>query len=282
MKCLARLAPFCFLTIASYAQQTISLPIIVEGASQSSLPIQAANVKVEVNHEPVPVASATSLSDKHLQYVLINDARVHVKWPGGTDQQAQVAKELLKQVITPGSDIGTLINYGDGVFLDVENERDPKKLSSKIAADATSPTRLYDAIVTGVQRFAKQPASPDGRKVIFLVCDAMESESHVSLEDAVKALQKASLPIFVFVPSHLEKKKEGQSMRELAENSGGRVYFLPPNTKHLKFDSLKSDLADSFLLTLSLTSQKGLVPLSIAEPGSPQTPIHYPRQVFVP
>jgi hypothetical protein len=142
MKSLARLAPICFLAIASYAQQATTLPIIVEGASQSSLPLQVSDLKVDVNHESVPVASLTSLSDKHLQYVLINDARVHVDWPGGTDQQEHVAKELLKQVISPGSDIGTLVNFGDEVFLDVQNEKDPKKLSSRISATTTGPTRL--------------------------------------------------------------------------------------------------------------------------------------------
>ncbi|HET6176843.1 MAG TPA: hypothetical protein VFE61_07925 [Candidatus Sulfotelmatobacter sp.] len=46
-------------------------------------------------------------------------------------------------------------------------------------------------------------------------------------------------------------------LRQLAEESGGQVYFLPPNTKHVTFEGLKRDLADSFLLTLKLPHRKG-------------------------
>jgi hypothetical protein len=129
-------------TLASYAQETTALPIIVAGATQSSIPVRVSNFKVEVNNEPVAVASLTSLSCKPLQYVLINDQRLHNEWHGGADQQAHVAKELLKQVVSSGSDIGTLVNYSDEVFLDVQDERDPNKLSSQIRATGIGPARL--------------------------------------------------------------------------------------------------------------------------------------------
>jgi len=283
MNSLARSAA-CVLLVAaaSYSQETTALPIIVAGGSQFSMPVQRPDCKVEVNHEPVSVVSVVPLSGKHLRYVLIDDARIHDNWPGSTDQQIYVAKEFLKRVISPGVDTGTLVSYGELVVLGSQNERDPRKLASEIAADRSSPARLYDAIFAGTGWLAKQQPRSDERKVAFLVCDGRDTGSQVGLSDVVKAMQKASIPLFVLVPSDLEKRKEGQFMRELADQSGGRTYFLPSDRKHLTFDDLKRDLADSFLLGLNVPSEKGLLPLNITEIGHPQLSIVAPSQVFVP
>jgi hypothetical protein len=283
MKLLAALAPCIFLMVAaSSAQETIAVPIIVAGTSQSSVPVQFSDFKVEVNHEPVSVASVMPLSGKHFRYVLIHDARIRNSWPGGAEQQMHVAKEFLKQVISPGVDTGTLVSYGEMVLLGSPNERDPRKLASEVVADRINPARLYDAITAGASWLAKQQSGSDERKVVFLVCDGKETGSHVGMADALRALHKASFPIFVFAPSDVEKRKEGQGLRELAEQSGGRAYFLPPDTRHLTFDDLKHDLADSFLLTLNLPSQKGLLPLSVTEVGHPQVSVSASSEVFVP
>jgi len=283
VKLLAALAPCIFLmVVASPAQETIAVPVIVASTPQSSIPVQLSDFKVEVNHEPVSVVSVVSLSGKHLRYVLIHDERLHNNWPGGAAQQIHVAKELLKQVISPDVDTGTLVSYGEEVFLGSENERDPRKLASEVRADTIDPARLYEAIIAGTHRLAKQQSGSDERKVIFLVCDGKETESHVGMAEALNALHKASVAIFVLAPSDVEKRKEGKGLHQLAEQSGGRVYFLSPDTKHLTFNDLKRDLADSFLLTLNLPSQKGLLPLSVTEVGHPQLSIVAPSHVFVP
>jgi von Willebrand factor type A domain len=283
MRPVAALVPCIFLMlVASSAQETAAIPIIVAGASQSSIPVQPSDFNVDVNSKPVSVASLIPLSGKHLRYVLINDARAHDDWPGGTDQQIHVAKEFLKKVISPGVDTGTLVSYGELVLLGPQNEKDPRKLASEVGLGRTSPARLYDAITAGTSVLAKQQSGSDERKVVFLVCDGKETGSQVGMADPLNALQKASFPIFVFAPSDVGKRKEGQRLRELAERSGGRAYFLPPDTRHLTFDGLKRDLADSFLLTLNVPSQKGLLPLSATGVGHPQLSIVAPSQVFVP
>lgn len=281
MKLLAVVAPYIVLmAVASSAQETTSVPIIVAGASQSSTQVQLSDLKVEVNGAPVPGVSVTPLSGKHLRYVLVHDARVYDNWPGGTDQQIHVSKELLKQVISPSVDSGTLISYGELVLLGPKNEKDPRKLASEVVTDRASPARLYDAITAGAGLLAKESPGSEERKVLFLVCDGKETGSQVGLADALSVVHKASFPIFVFAPSDVEKRKEGRGLRELAEQSGGRAYFLPPNTKHLTFDDLKRDLADSFLLTLNVPSHKSLQPLSVTEIGHPQLPIVAPSQIL--
>jgi hypothetical protein len=281
MKPLALLLPAFLLALACQAQDTIVLPVIVTGATQSSSAAQPSDFNVEVNHTPVPVASVASLAGQHLQYVLVNNQNVHPQWPGGKEQQVHVASEFLRQVISAGSDIGTLVNYGDQVFIDVQNESDPRKLSRGLSRGSIPPNRLYDAVSAATNWLAKQVARPDVRKVMFLVCDGRESESHVTLADAIRTLQKVSVPLFVFAPSDVEKKKEGQNLRELAGQAGGRVYFLSPD-RHLTFDAIKRDLADSFLLALNPPPSKGLLPLSVSYAGHPQVPVLSASQIFVP
>lgn len=258
------------------------MPVIVAGTSQSSIPVQPSDFRAEVNHQPASVESVVPLSGKHLRYVLIHDARLHNDWPGGRDQQVHVAKELLQQVISPGADTGTLVSYGELVLLGSQNQKDPRKLASEVVTDRINPARLYDAIFAASSLLAKQESSSDERKVAFLICDGKDSGSQVDLSNILKLLQKASIPLFVVAPSDVEKRKEGQYMRELAAGSGGRTYFLPPDTKHLTFGDLKRDLADSFLLGLKLPSQKGLLPLSITVIGHAQLSILAASQVFVP
>jgi hypothetical protein len=277
MKSLAWLALFCLIAVSSYAQQTAAVPIIVASSSLSPPPVS--DFTVEVNHQPVTVASVTPLSGKHLQYDLIYDARLHTNW----GDELHAAKQLLKQVITPDSDRGTLVGYGELVLLGrgPQNVRDPRKLSSEVVSDRISPARLYDAVAAGASWLEQQQSGSDERKVVFLVCGGKDTGSEVDLASALRVLQKASIPLFALVPSHLEKRKEGQYMRELSEQSGGRVYFLPPNAK-FTLDDLKRDLADSFLLTLNLPSQKGLLPLKITNVAHPESPILSPSYVFEP
>ncbi|HMK22398.1 MAG TPA: hypothetical protein VK466_08680 [Terriglobales bacterium] len=253
------------------------MPIVVAGPSQSAVPVRVSDFTAEVNHQPVTIASVTSLSGRHLQYELIYDARLHTDW----DDELHVAKELLKLVITPGFDTGTLVSYGELVLLGSQNGRDPRKLASEVGADRISPARLYDAIADGTSWLVQQQSGSDERKVVFLVCDGKDTGSQVDLAAAVRALQKVSIPLFALAPSYLEKRKEGQYMRELSEQSGGRVYFLPRSAK-LTLDDLKRDLKNSILLTLNLPSEKGLLPLKITNAAHPESPILSPAYVFVP
>jgi hypothetical protein len=235
-----------------------------------------------VNHGPATVSSVTSLSGKRLQYLLLNEARPFSNWPGGTDQQIHVSRELLQQVISPDSDTGTLENYAAQIFIAPQNEKTSKKLASEVRTDMTGPTRLYEAVAAGASWLAKQPSNSDERKVMFLVCDGKDTESRVPPQDAIKALQKASVPLFVLAPVDVEGRTEGKFLREISQESGGRAYFLPPNTKHLTLDQLKRDLADSFLLTLSLPSERGLQLLNVTIEGHSQTSIFSSSHVFVP
>jgi hypothetical protein len=270
----------CFLNGVLYGQQTISVPLIVEG-DQATLSLKDSDLKVEVNHQPVAVLSITPLGGEHLHYALINAERKNTLWPKGSAQQIDVAGQFLKEVITAGVDIGSLINFSDEYFLDVSDQKDPQQLAAKLMSDR-SGAALYDAVVATADHLARRPDIPGYRKVMFLFCDGEDNLSVLKLNQATERLQREGIPLFIFAPSAVKKKTQGKNFSKLALELGGRVYFLPDNTKTVSFDSVKQDLTRSFLLKISIPPLQGVETLNVADSSQPKVSIIAPSQIGVP
>jgi von Willebrand factor type A domain len=119
--------------------------------------------------------------------VLLNDQSGSTKWPVGIKQQTEVADEFLTQVVTAGDDIGGLVNFGDDVYIDVQNEKDPLKLAGKLERKGVGGTKLYDAVVSAGKWLAKQSVNPEHRKVMFLFCDGEDNTTLRSYRHAPKS-----------------------------------------------------------------------------------------------
>ncbi len=281
MKTLASL----FLVLSSvccFAQKTVSVPIIVSDTTQTSPAVTASDLKVEVNHETGSVVSLESLAKAHLQYELVYDQRNHDRWPGDAEQELRVAAKFLNEVISRDSDVGTLVGYADDVFLDEENKTDSRKLAHSLRTGALGEkVRLYDAVTAAANHLRRQESEDHTRKVIFLICDGTERGSKVSSKDSNQVVQKFSIPVFIFAPAIIEKTEKGRALRDLADRSGARVYFLSANTKNVTFAGVKQDLANSFLLTLSRPSSTGVVPLKVTDSVHPQTQIASPTEILI-
>ncbi len=279
MKRLVLVILSCFLNCVLYGQQTISVPIIVEG-DQATLSLRDSNLKVEVNHQPVTVSSFTPLAGQHLLYALINGERKNTLWPTGSAQQIDVAGQFLKEVITAGVDIGSLINFSDEYFLDVSDQKDPQQLAAKLMNDR-SGAAVYDAVVATADHLATKPDIPGYRKVMFLFCDGEDNLSVLKFNQATERVQRESIPLFIFAPSAVRKKTQGKNLTKLALELGGRIYFLPDNTKTVSFDSVKQDLARSFLLKISIPPSQAMETLNVADNSQPKVSIIAPSQIGV-
>src|SRR5260370_42117463 len=67
-----------------------------------------------------------------LQYVLLYDKSGRTLWPGGIEEQANAASQFLKDVVRPGTDVGTLVNFDEDFFIAVENSTQPDDISAKL------------------------------------------------------------------------------------------------------------------------------------------------------
>jgi len=102
-----------------------------------------------------------------LQYVLLNDTSGRTLWPGGIEQQVSMASQFLRQVVTPGSDLGSVVNFSEEFWLEVENSTDPDELVAKLIHQGRHATKLYEAVVEAPRWLSKQESS-DKRKIIFV------------------------------------------------------------------------------------------------------------------
>ena len=248
---------FCFVNAVSFCQQTIDVPIvIVSDDDQDAMSLKPTDLKIEVGGQPTVVASIVPLAGRHLHYVLVNDASSINAWPRSV-KQADAAAEFLKEIVVANSDIGTLVNFSDQAFLDLQNEKDPQKLAAKLVRNGRGGTALHDAVVSAANWLAQEPDDPDFRKVMFLFCDGQDNASRLSLNQVDKALPRTGIPIFIIAPSTVEAKKDGQKLRHLADLSGGRVYFLSGKTGQMNFEMVKRDLARSFLMRIPMLPSQG-------------------------
>jgi hypothetical protein len=279
MKRLVLVILSCFLNGVLYGQQTISVPIIVEG-DQAALLLRDSDLKVEVNHQPVTVSSFTPLAGQHLLYALINGERRNTLWPKGSAQQVDVAAQFLKEVITAGVDIGSLINFSDEYFLDVSDQKDPQQLAAKLMNDR-SGSAMYDAVVATADHLARKPDIAGYRKVMFLFCDGEDTLSALTFNQATERVQREGIPLFIFAPSAVKKKTQGKNLSKFALELGGRIYFLPENTKTVSFDAVKQDLARSFLLKIGIPPSQAMETLNVADSSQPKVSIIAPSRIGV-
>jgi hypothetical protein len=244
--------------------------------------IKNTGLKAEVNGQGVAIVSIASLAGDHLQYALLNNQNRHTRWPDGNDQQTALASRFLTQVVVAGADVGSLVNFGEDVFLDVQNEKTPQKLAAKLEPHGVvDESRLYDAVLSAARYLAKQPPNWGARKVLFLFSDGQDNASKSNIQQATDALQMARIPIFIIAPSSVENNKEGKVLRQLASDCGGKVYFLPRDTKQTSFEFVRRDLDEEFLLTLDVSSlQPGRLRLTVSATTVPQVSVIAPSQIF--
>jgi hypothetical protein len=181
-----------------------------------------------------------SATGVRLQYMVLNDTSERTLWPGGIEQQANTAARFLKEVVNPGSDVGTLVNFSEEFWLDAENSTNPDDIAAKLVRRGHHATALYQAVVSAAQWLAKQESS-DRHKIIFVFSDGDDNASQISLEDTIAAVHRVHIPVSVIAPSAVEHKRPGKAMKQLANATGGHVYFVH-HSDNFDFGALKRDL----------------------------------------
>lgn len=261
----------------SYGQQTARVPIIILGGEDAAIAANSPILKVEVDHEPAGMTSITPLVGQHLRYLLMNDGSAGNQWQGGIKQQTQVADQLLKQLVS-NADVGSLINFADDIYIDVASEQNAQLLSAKLERQGKGGTALADAVISATRWFSKQALGPDYRKVIFLICDGRDTTSTHRLNQAIEALQRAAIPVFVIAASTEASNSQGDNLRRLARETGGDAYFVSDDPKQA-FESIRHDLDRGFLLQVSVPSSKKMIPLDVSDPAKQFSIIAAPQVV---
>src|SRR5215475_8978411 len=173
----------------------------------SSWPMKAIVVGLVLNLlSTVYAQQAGPPSANGLHYALLNDTSGKTLWPRGISQQVTLETQFLAEVVKPGSDIGSLVNFSEEFFLDVQNSKDPNAIAAKLIREGRHATKIYDSLVA-TARWLDKYQFPDTHKAIFLFSDGDDNASFTSLQGAIAAVQAVHIPIFVVAPSTVEHKR---------------------------------------------------------------------------
>src|SRR5581483_2802274 len=176
----------------------------------------------------------------NLHYALLNDTSGKTLWPRGMEQQVNLVSQFLEQVVRPGTDIGSLVNFGEKFYLDVQNSTKPADIKAKLIREGHGGTSVFDAVVAAANWLDKYQFR-DSRKAIFLFSDGDDNASRWPLVKTIASVQAVHIPVFVIARAVVEHKKQGKDVGKLESATGGHVYFVS-KTETYNFAALKYDL----------------------------------------
>jgi Ca-activated chloride channel family protein len=163
-------------------------------------------------------------TDLPLRVILLIDSSGSVTSRFRFEQDA--ARAFLKRVLRPGVDEASVITFDTDV-------RELQPLTSNVdkvvmainrmrPGDATS---FYDAVVLGSMKLAEGPDNHPLRRVLMIISDGIDNQSHASLQAAEEAAMKSEAAILALdsgFPSE-EKTTGAKVLESLALSSGGFV-----------------------------------------------------------
>jgi VWFA-related protein len=125
-----------------------------------------------------------------------------------------------------------VINFADDLFLDQDFTSDRELVRKALERGrARGGTSMYDAVGLSAQHLEK---SKYQRRVLVVIADGQDNESHVSYKQAIQDAQYVNGPsiYFLALSDHNDPNRSKKEMEELAKSTGGTVIF-PKSVKDL-------------------------------------------------
>lgn len=115
------------------------------------------------------------------------------------------------------------------------------------------------AIADALADTAKLVSGIEGRHAIVLLTDGYDEHSHISLDDALAAVQRSGATVYVIGVGGVAgiSLKGEKLLKQIAAATGGRAFF-PSREEELPtvHDRVASDVANRYLLTYTPTNQQ--------------------------
>jgi Ca-activated chloride channel family protein len=190
---------------------------------------------VTLDKQPIPVTSARSAKDDQILFAVVIDVSTssarHSAW-------IREAANLLFEGLSTGGNRGYL------VFFDVSAQVSAKTLQPSEARKALDGlkfgggTALFDTIAETCKAVLSKQKNPDTpRRVILLLSDGDDNQSHTYLQEAVQLAEKEGVSVFSLATPNSGNKGE-QILGEFAKDTGGQA-IVNETTK----DGVKAMLA---------------------------------------
>ena len=175
------------------------------------------------------------------------------------DKRDEVNKAALNLVRSSNpQDQVFIVNFNDEYYLDQDFTSDIKKLKAALEkVESRGGTALYDAIVASwTDALAHSPLQ---RKVLFVVTDGEDDASQLSLEQAMRTLQRENGPVVYAIGLLGEEKsrKAKRALQLIADRTGGIAFFPPtPGEVDEISRTVARDIRNQYSITYVPTTPK--------------------------
>jgi len=142
-----------------------------------------------------------------------------------------------------------VVNFGDDAFLDQDYTSDVDKLKAALQrVETRGSTALYDAIIAAVDHLNQ--TSRLQKKVLLVVTDGRDNASQATFQEVLRKLQLKNGPVlYIIALEQNEHPDDGQSLRTLAEQTGGAAFF-PTSLDEIQSisSSIAQDIRSQYVL----------------------------------
>ena len=170
------------------------------------------------------------------------------------DFELQAAKNFLLDVLKPKSDRAFVMGFDVTPNVTANWTNNLDSLEQGVSAlSSGGGTALYDALYTAC-RYKMMDISRGQepvRKAIILISDGDDDQSRVYEDEAIKECQRAETIVYSVSTNWTPSRGPGDKvMAQLAEQTGGRVFF-PPSVQDIStsFSDIEAELRSQYALT---------------------------------
>jgi Ca-activated chloride channel family protein len=182
-------------------------------------------------------------------------------------QATEAALGFLQEAVRP-KDRAALITFNDRPFLAVKFTKDVDALAGGLAGlKAERGTALYDTIIFSLFYFN----GVKGQRAIVLLSDGKDEGSRFGYDDALESARRAGVAIY---PIGLGEDLEKRKLEKLAEETGGRAFFLRDVSELAGiYAAIQEELRSKYLIAYQSTNTSGgeqfrAVELKVSRPGA--------------
>ena len=177
------------------------------------------------NKPPREITSFEAQTGLPLRVGVLIDASNSIRDRFKFEQQSAI--EFVQQSLKPESDKALVLAFDEIYEVMQDFTGDIDKLSSGIRRIAPGgSTALWDAVYyTCREKLMKEGSTSPVRRVIVLISDGNDTQSHVYRQEAIDMAQRAEVAIFTISTSLGTTNTEGDhNLKLLADATGGRAF----------------------------------------------------------
>ena len=181
---------------------------------------------VDDNKPPEFIRSFHAESNLPLQVGLLIDASNSVRDRFKFEQESAI--EFLNQTIHSHKDQAFVVGFDVTPEITQDFTDDTEKLAHGVhELHPGGGTALYDALYYACrERLLKAPKTETVRRVIILLSDGDDNQSHVTREEAIEMAQRAEAIVYTISTNVSGTKAAGDKVLErIADATGGRPFF---------------------------------------------------------